>query len=155
MNCKTLGFIIVFSVVLSACAAKTASELPKEILGIPIGMSREDAERRLEEIAAFESDHQKFGQLWKLKNDPHFSSIAVAYDKDDRVRFVTAFVEKAAAKEKIRFADVGDLTKAKAEILEAHHRYIWEVDGDGSAYVVNIYGDNPDFVTTFSLAKKN
>ena len=59
--------------------------------------------------------------------DEIFSSIAVAYDKEDQVRFITAFVQKAAVKEKTRFAEVGDLTKAKAEITEPHYRYIWEV----------------------------
>ncbi|MBA2737631.1 MAG: hypothetical protein H0U50_12695 [Pyrinomonadaceae bacterium] len=118
-------------------------------------MSKADAQRRLEEIAAFESGDRKVGDLWKLKNDPHFSSIAVGYDKENRVRFITAFVEKTTAKEKIKFTDVGDLTEAKAEIVEPHHRYIWEVPAsDGKpAHFVNVYGDNPESVTIYSLSK--
>ena len=109
-------------------------------------MSKADAQQRLEEIATFESEGRKVGQLWRLKNDPHFSSVAVDYDKENRVRFVTAFVEKTTAKEKIKFTEVGDLTKAGAEIVEPHYRYIWEVPAEG---------DNPEFVETYSLAKIN
>ncbi len=157
-NTKTLelGILLVIVLMMTQCAVQSAPDLPKDILGISIGMSKEDAQRRLEEIAVFESETRKVGQLWKLKNDPHFSSLAVDYDKENRIRFVSAFVEKATAKEKIKFADVGDLTKAKAEIVEPHYRYIWEAssEGDRAAYIVNIYGDNPEFVTTYSLAKK-
>jgi len=81
------------------CSAKIAPNLPKDILGISVGMNKADAQRRLEEIATFESEGRKVGQLWRLKNDPHFSSVAVDYDKENRVRFVTAFVEKTTAKD--------------------------------------------------------
>ena len=154
---KTFGFGICAVIILTTmqCAERAAPDLPSDILGISIGMNKADAQKRLEEIATFESEGRKVGQLWKLKNDPHFSSIAVAYDKENRIRFVTAFVEKTTVKEKIKFTDVGDLTKARTEIVEPHYRYIWEIPakGDKPAYNVNIYGDNPEFVTTYSISK--
>jgi len=156
---KVIGLVFTVVILLTTlqCSAKIAPNLPKDILGISIGMSKADAQQRLEEIATFESGGRKVGQLWKLKNDPHFSSIAVDYDKENRVRFITAFVEKTTAKEKIKFTEVGDLTKAKAEIVEPHHRYVWEVpaEGDKPAYVVNVYGVDAEFVENYSLAKIN
>ena len=145
---KVIGlvFTVVILLTILQCSAKIAPNLPKDILGISIGMSKADAQQRLEEIATFESEGRKVGQLWRLKNDPHFSSVAVDYDKENRVRFVTAFVEKTTTKEKIKFTEVGDLTKARAEIVEPHYRYIWEVPAEG---------DNPEFVETYSLAKIN
>jgi len=141
------------------CAAKTSPDLPKDILGISVGMSKADAQRRLEEIATFESEGRKVGQLWRLKDDPRFSNIAVAYDANNQIRFVTALVEKTTAKQRIKFTEVGDLTKAKAEIVEPHYRYIWEVPAEGGevAYIVNVYGANPEFVDIYALsaAKKN
>jgi len=152
-----LIFAPVILLTIMQCSAKVAPDLPKDILGMSIGMNKADAQPRLQEIATLESEGRKVGQLWKLKNDPHFSSLAVAYDKENRVRFITAFVEKTVAKEKIKFAEVGDLTKAKAEIVEPHYRYIWEVpaESDQVAYVVNVYGDNPEFLQTYSLSKTN
>jgi hypothetical protein len=150
--------VLVFSVLLlsvTQCARKT-NDLPKDLLGIYIGMNREDAQKRLEEIAVFESKTRKTGHLWKLKNDSHFSHLAIDYNKENKIRFVTAFVDAATAKERIRFAEVGDLTTAKAEISEPHYRYIWEIpaEGDKPDCVVNIYGDNPEFVTMYTLADK-
>lgn len=149
-------FLVVLMTILQ-CSTKTTPMLPKDILGISIGMSKAETQSRLETIASFQSEGRKVGQLWKLKNDPRFSAIAVDFDKENRVRFVTAFVEKSTAKEKIKFADIGDLTKARAEIVEPHYRYIWEVpaEGENPEYIVNVYGDNPDFVQTFSLSKAN
>jgi len=34
-------------------------------------------------------------------------------DAKNRVRFVTVFIEKTTSKEKIKFTEVGDLTKTK------------------------------------------
>jgi len=157
--CKITALLCASVILLTImqCSAKTAPDLPRDILGISIGMNKADTQQRLEEIATFESGGRKVGQLWRLKRDPHFSSIAIDYDKENRVRFVTAFVEKTTSKEKIRFTEVGDLTKAKAEIVEPHYRYIWEVpaEGDKAAYVVNVYGDNPEFVQMYSLSKTN
>jgi hypothetical protein len=156
---RTLGLSIgiVILLMMTQCTGRTAPNLPRDILGISVGMSKAGAQQRLEEIATLESGGRKVGQFWKLKNDPHFSSVAVDYDKEDRIRFITAFVEKTTTKQKIRFTEVGDLTKAKAEIVEPHYRYIWEVPakGDIPSYIVNIYGDNPEFVETYSLAKIN
>jgi hypothetical protein len=154
---KKLVFLV-FSVLLlsmTQCTRKTA-DLPRDLLGIYIGMHQEDAQKRLEEIAVFESKARKAGHLWKLKNDPRFSHLAIDYNKENKIRFVTAFADPATAKERIRFAEVGDLTAARAEISEPHYRYIWEVpaEGDKPPSVVNIYGDNPEFVTTYSLADK-
>lgn len=157
-NLITLKLIILLIIVgmMTQCAVQNPTALPTDIKGISLGMSKEEAQRRLEEIAVIESEGRKVGQLWKLKNDQHFSSIAVDYDTKNRIRFITAFVDKTTAKEKIKFADVGDLTKAKTEIAEPHYRYIWEIpaEGDKVARVVNIYGDNAEFITMFSLANK-
>ena len=154
---KRLVFLV-FSVLLLSmthCARKTA-DLPEDVLGIYIGMTQEEAQKRLEEIAVFESKTRKAGHLWKLKDNPRFSHLAIDYNKENKIRFVTAFVDSATARERVRFTEVGDLTTAKAEISEPHYRYIWEVPAEGEkpACVVNIYGDNPEFVTMYSLADK-
>jgi len=155
---KGLTFLV-FSFLLlgmTQCTRK-AVDLPKDLLGIYIGMNREDAQKRLEEIATLESEARKTGQLWRLKDNPHFSHIAIDYNKENKVRYVTTLVEKVGAKERVRFTDVGDLAKAKAEILEPHYRYIWQVpaDGERESYHVNVYGDNPEFVTIYTLEGKS
>lgn len=158
---RRIGIAVLFCLLFFTvqCATKTLSknELPDDLLGLRIGMDKTAATKRLEQIASPESTHRKAGNLWRLKNDPRFDSIAVAFDKENKVRFVTGFVEKSKARERIRFSEVGDLTKAKKEIVEQHHRFVWEVPASDKqpAYSVNVYGDNAEFVTIYSLVKTN
>jgi len=156
---KTPGLIIVVVLLLTMtqCASKTvpAPNLPKDILGISVGMNKADAQKRLEEIAQFESEDRKTGQLWRLKNDPRFKHIAVAYDKDGKIRFVTVLVEKTTAKERMRFSDVGDLASAEKQTVGPHSNYFWDVPAaeDTPAYRILMYGDEPEFLTIYSLSK--
>lgn len=150
-----IQLLLLLLLTMPQCARKAPAELPRDILGIYVGMKKEDAKRRLEEIAKFERDEPKRQEVWKMKDSSRFSYIAVGYDEEDQIRYVTAFVDKAVVKERIRFSDVGDLTKAKKEVVEPHRRYIWEVPArDGKpAYIVNIYGNEPEFVLHYSLSR--
>lgn len=150
--------VLILLLTMSQCSWRSQSKakLPNDILGISVGMNKEEAEKHLKGIAEFERDERKRQQVWRLKNDPRFNKLAVGYDEKNLVRYVTAFVDIASAKERIRFSDVGDISKAKAEIVAPHYRYIWDVPSiDGKpSYFVNIYGDNPDLVTMYSLSGK-
>lgn len=118
-------------------------------------MSKADAQKRLEEIAQFESEDKKAGQLWRLKNNPQFNNLAIAYDRENKIRFVTALVEKSTAKERMRFTDVGDLANAEKQITEPHYRYFWDVptSEDKPAYRISVYGNEPEFLSIYSLSK--
>ena len=154
-------FFLAFAAVIliNACGNKakmSSADLPRDILGVSVGMNKDDARKRLEEIAVFERDEPRNQQVWKMKDNSRFGYVAVGYDKENQIRYVTAIVDKDAVKQKIRFSDVGDISTAKQEIVAPHHRYIWEVAAtDGKpAYFVNIYGDNAETVTIYSLSKK-
>jgi hypothetical protein len=144
---------IFFAVVLMTQCATKSAQLPRDIFGIYIGMDKAAAEQRLSEIAVFQTDARKRQQVWRLKEVGRFESVAVGYDAKGAVRYVTAFANSAEGAERLRFTDVGDLQKARAEIVEPHFRYIWDAPAtDGrTAYMVNIYGDNPEFVTVYAL----
>jgi len=151
------GFLLLTLVVFAAaCAKPAAPNLPKDILGISVGMSRENAEPRLRQIAEFERDEGKRQQIWRLKNDANFSRMAVGYGDEQQIRYVTGFVGKEAPKERLRFDGIGDLATATKEVIAPHHRYIWEVAGNGDkpAYLVNAYGMEPEFLTMLTLTKK-
>jgi hypothetical protein len=142
---------------MAQCAnhSQSAVNPPRDILGISIGMNKQDASRRLEEIAVFERDERKRQQVWKMKDASRYSHVAVGYDEKDQIRYITAFVDKALAKERIRFTDMGDLSKAKKEIVKPHHRYTWEVPAiEGKpGYFVTAYGSEPEFLSSCSLSK--
>jgi len=114
-----------------APAVESPKDLPKDLLGVRIGMSKDEAQKSLEQVAVFTREERKRQQLWKLKQDPHFVDLAIGYDENERFRYITAFTEKKSGKKPMLFSSVGDLTKAKAEIVVPHHRYIWEIPAEG------------------------
>ena len=132
------------------------STVPNDVLGLTIGMDKVDAGKHLQDIAEFQRSEGTSQQVWKLKDDPNFRVVAVGYNRENKVRYVTAFVDKDQAKERIPFSGVGDLETAKAEIMEPHYRYIWEVPpvGGSEAYDVNVYGDNAEFVTIYTIVER-
>lgn len=159
MNLKILKSSILLTAMLliMECAAKNeiAPVLPNNIFGVELGMNKPDAENRLRESGDLKNEAEKRQQVWTLKNNVHFDSLAIGYDRQDRVRYITAFYE-GKAKERMRFTEVGDVSQAKKEITEPHHRYTWEVPAkDGKpAYIVTVYGIDKDYLTTYSLAEK-
>lgn len=156
--CKC-AFISALSLLAVNCGANFAQNggNPRDVMGIYVGMERDAATRRLAEIAKLKETDRKQGQLWTIRiNDPRLSDIGIGYDRENKVKFVTAFVDKDTARERIRYSDLGDLSAAKTETVGNNKRYIWEVAArDGRpAYFVDAHGDEPDFVSFYVLAKK-
>lgn len=152
---KSSVFIIVLLSVIQCTTNPPTPDLPDNILGIKLGMSKEDAENRLREIGKFKENAAKGQQVWLVEKDPRFNSLAIGFDKENRVRYVTAFAENGSVKERVRFTDVGDVSKAKQEITAPHHRYTWMINtADGKPdYFITVYGADPEFLSIYSLAK--
>lgn len=152
---KSSVFIIVLLSVMQCAINPPTPDLPDDVLGIKLGMNRDDAENRLREIGDFKEDARKRQQVWLVRNVSHFDSLAIGYNQDNKVRYITAFADKDIVKEPLRFSEVGDLSKAKQEITAPHHRYTWTVEAaDGKpAHIVSIYGTDPEFVSMYSLAE--
>lgn len=152
-----IGFSIILTLVAAACSAKHTVGVPADVLGLTIGMDKSDSTTHLQEIAEFERDERQNQQVWKLKDASRFSAVAIGYNRENKVRYVTAFVDKEQAKEHIKFSDVGDLSKAKAEIVRPHYRYIWEVPSAAGTepYTMNVYGDNAEFVTIYTIVERS
>jgi hypothetical protein len=132
---------------LTGCASR-ARELPGDILGLQVGLPREAAQRRLEEIGVFERDDRRRQQVWRIKDDKNYSSLAIGFEPTGEVRYVTAFAD--ATKERVRFSEIGDLASARKEVTEPHHRYTWE---HPSGNKIIAYGTEPEYLSSLSLAK--
>jgi len=139
----------------TACTTSRAAVPNGDLLGLLVNEPRPAAEQRLNDIGKLERTESGRQEVWTLTNDPRFSAVAVGFDKQDRVRYITAFVDKAKATERVAFSSIGDVSKAKAEILPPHYRYIWQVKGPNEAlsYVVNVYGDDPNYATIYTLSR--
>jgi len=155
---KTLSFGIglVLILTMTQCTGKIAPALPKDILGISVGMNKENAEQRLREIGKFMRDEGSREQVWSLSNNPNFGYLAVGYDENNQVRYVTA-ITKPQDGQPVFFKDVGDLTTAKRDVAGPNHRYIWEVAAseNNSGYLIIAQGVNAEFLSLYTLSRPN
>ena len=140
---------------ITACTTSRAAVPNGDLLGLLVNEPRPAAEQRLNEIGKLERTESGRQEIWMLIDDTRFSSVAVGFDKKGRVRYITAFVDKTKAKDRIAFSSVGDISKAKSVVLPPHYRYIWEIKGpnDALSYLVNVYGDDPDYLTMYTLSR--
>lgn len=148
-----LCVLIVVVSAMTQCAVKPASELPKDILGISIGMKKDAAEPRLKEIAKLARLDRNRQQVWTLKSDARFGYLAVSYDKEDRIRYVTAFAKGVDATP-VAPGEIGDISAAKQDMVAPNYRYTWQVaaDGDKPAYEVVAQGSKPESLAYYSLS---
>jgi hypothetical protein len=156
MALSRLTIVILASFISLTALACTHSRQPAaEILGLHVGMDRGAAQAHLSNISKFIRGETRNQEIWKLNDTSRFGTVAIGY-KENKVRYVTAFVDKEERREPIAFSSLGDLRQAKAEISEPHFRYIWDVPASGQspACSVNVYGDNPEFVTMYTLVER-
>lgn len=133
-------------------ASGIKAEVKKDVLGIYVGMNHDEAIKILQKIGKKDHDERKQQEIWKLKDDKHFSHIIISFDKDyKKVRFVTA---KALENGKpIRYSDVLDVKKAEAQVLPNNYKYVMVVPakGDQAGYKIIARGKDKDYLTYFAV----
>jgi hypothetical protein len=134
----------------SACATKV--EPKPEILGVRLGMTREEAHARLKNIGQFEKEERRQQEVWRLTNDPVYSHLMVAYNKEyTSVRYITAVANEQGRR--IRYADVINLGRARAESTQASHTYTQEVAAraDQPGFKIRAIGNDPTNLKYYSV----
>jgi hypothetical protein len=138
-----------------ACTEVWAKELPSNVLGIRINMSKEMSHRRLQRLGHLVREEPGRQEVWKLEKEPHFASVLIGYDQDNEVRYVTAIAREGGTR--ILYGSIGNLRKAYAEKTPVHSTYTWEVEARGKspAYFVIVMGRDPQYLTSLSLKKNS
>lgn len=135
-----------------ACAAPAGPE--PEILGVRLGMSREDAHARLRSIGQLEKEERRQQEVWRLTNDPAYTHLMVAYNKEyTSVRYITAVANEQGRR--VRYADVIDLAKAREEVTPASRSYTQEVPaGEGRpGFVAKAMGTDATHLKYYSVER--
>jgi hypothetical protein len=134
-------------------AACAASVQPKpEILGVRLGMSREAAHARLKEMGRFEKEERRQQEVWQLTDDPSYSHLMVAYNKDyTAVRYVTAVAKEQGRP--VAYAEVIDLGGARAESTPATHTYTQETPARSGlpGFITKAIGTDPTNLKYYSV----
>lgn len=140
--------LIVACVVASAAPAR----LQPEIMGISLGMSRDDARARLQSLGTLEKEARKRQEVWALK-DQRISHLLVGYNADFRVRYVTALAR--AGGPRIRYDEVGDIKTAQRTNTQGNYKFTWQVSARAgqAAYILVAHGRDPQYLDSYSVKK--
>jgi hypothetical protein len=139
---------------LLATACSTVVESKPEILGIRLGMSREEAHARLQTIARLEKEERRQQEVWRLTGDPSYTHLMVAYNKGyTSVRYVTAVANEQGRR--IPYAEVINLDGARMESTQASRTYTQETPArDGQpGFVTKAIGDDPTYLKYYSVER--
>src|SRR5215213_464420 len=117
-------------------------KLRPEIMGVALGMSRQNAQARLKSIGNLEKEQRKRQEVWAVK-DPRISHLLVGYDADYRVRYVTALARTDGPK--IRYQEIADLKTAQRAVVQGNHKFTWEIEARRGqfAYILIARGHDP------------
>ena len=118
-------------------AAAAAEAPPSDILGVRLGMSRDEVRSSLASVARLEREERRRHEIWTVSEDPRFASLIIGYTKEWNVRFVTAVAKPEGLA--VRYGDVLDLSAAKVKTAGRTHTYTW-VTGTPPYSVIAIGG---------------
>ncbi len=153
---KTLSALLLLSIIVVGCSKPSKTQFSSDILGIRIGMSKEDTIKRLNEIGKLDHEERKQQEIWTLNNDPHYSHLILAFDKEKQdVRYITAKARENG--DRLRYSDVLDTSKAKLTASLNNYKYIQDVQAvetnPGFSRIAS--GTDSDYLNYFSLKELN
>jgi hypothetical protein len=137
---------------LLAAACSRASEPEPAILGVRLGMSREEARARLQTIGQLEKEERKQQEVWRLTDDPSYSHLMVAYNRDyTSVRYVTAVAREQGRR--VPYADVVNPEGARLDVTPASRTYTRETParGDRPGFITRAIGTDPTHLKYYSV----
>ncbi len=153
MKTKLLKLIFGAALLVTAVSASGKS-LPSDVLGLRLQMSQKIVHERLGKLGRLEREERGRQEVWTLLNEPHFASLIVGYDRDYKVRYVTAIARKGGSP--MRYSDVAPLKDAYAENTVATYRYTWEVKPSrkNPGHFLILTGRDPQYLTSLSIKER-
>jgi hypothetical protein len=151
---KTVVALCCLFLLAAACATK--NELRPEILGVRLGMSRDEAHARLQAIGKLEKEERRQQEVWRLNNDPSYSHLMVAYNKDyTSVRYVTAVANEQGRR--VPYAEVIDLGSARLESAQSSRTYWQELPErfGRPGFVAKAIGTDPTYLKYYSVVRSD
>lgn len=131
--------------------AKSREPKP-EILGIRLGMNQAEAHSRLTKLGQFKSEDE--GQeVWTLWRDKRYQYLIVGFDRDRRVRYVTALALPGG--QPVDYKSIGDPASAEYCGTAGNVRYIWKPKSHPQdlEYIVIVRGRESNRLTVYSVKR--
>ena len=144
--------VTVCCLLLLAAACATSAEPEPEILGVRLGMSREEAHARLQQLGKLEKEERRQQEVWQLTDDPSYSHLMVAYNKGyTSVRYVTAVAKEQGRP--VSYAAVVNLGGARLESTQASRTYTQETPARAGrpGFITKAIGSDPTYLKYYSV----
>jgi len=139
-----------------AAACSTPSEPKPEILGVRLGMSREEAHARLQKIGKLEKEERRQQEVWRLDGDPSYTHLMVAYNREHAsVRYVTAVANEQGRR--VPYAEVMSLDGAHLESTQASRTYVREFPERAGrpGFIAKAIGADPTYLKYYSVERSD
>ena len=146
--------VTICCLLLLATACATAVEPKPEILGVRLGMSREEAHARLQTVGRLEKEERRQQEVWQLTGDPSYTHLMVAYNKEyTSVRYVTAVANEQGRR--VSYGDVINLDGARMESTPASRTYTRDTPArDGQpGFITKAIGADPTYLKYYSVER--
>ena len=146
--------LISFCFLLAVAALATGADVkPRpEIMGVALGMGRDESQARLKSIGSMDQPERKRQEVWAI-GDPRISHLIVGYDAEYRVRYVTALARPNGPR--ISYQEVAGLQNGRLLNNQGHYtltREIGERPGQ-FAYVMIAHGRDPQYLDSYSIKR--
>ena len=146
------ALLFLFSVPMAAAGRG----LQDNVMGLRLGMTQREVHRRLEKIGTLDREVRGRQEVWMLKSEPRFASVLVGFDKEYKVRYITAIAREGGSR--MRYSDLAPIKDARAESANgAYTRYTWEEKPGRKAtgFYLIAEGRDPEFLKSFSIKRHN
>ena len=151
-----LPALIFWLSLLALATSTTAAAAPRsDVLGLRLEMSKEAVHQRLTKIGRFEREERGRQEVWTLLNDPRFTSLFVGYDREYKVRYVTAVAREEGSR-RMRYSEVAPLKDARVENANGvYRRYTWEFKPGKkhAGYFLFAEGRDPEYLKSLSIKR--
>ena len=148
-----VGALLALSMLVSHASER---ELKRDILGVHLEMTKEEASKRLNEIGPFDRDERKQQAIWQVR-DPSFSHVIIGMSKEGKLRYVTAVAREDEQATRVPYSSIGDLQQARqaGDPTIKNFRFEWSLPArqDQPAAVAAALGRDPEFLSTYSLKR--
>lgn len=155
MRMIKVAAIIILSVGLANAGSSWAGEPERQILGVSLAMTADQAHARLKELGTLaRTEPRPRQEVWVVK-DQSFSHLLVGFGKEDKLLFITAVARTDQDAKKVTYEQAGDLKEARqaGDPKINNFRYEWEFPKEDAQphTLVVAAGRDPHVLTTYSL----
>lgn len=143
------------SLIIATLFSQAWAQTPaRQILGFRLRMPEQEVHERLKAIGTLVRKEEKRQEAWQIR-DQAFSHLIVGFNKDGKLRYVTAVAREDKEAKRLSYNQIGDLKKARqaGDPKINNFNYQWDLaaDHDEPHMLVIAIGRDPQLLTTYTL----